>query len=668
MRPELSLQVRVARPTDLDALFVLEKSSFSVDRQSSRLSLRRALNSPHQRVGVLIKCTLGEEEVIGAAILFLHPKTVRLYSIAILPEFRGEGGGNLLMRWVLAEAQFRSCHRITLEVDAQDQALITWYQRWGFIPERALPDYYGSGEGALKMVLTQDEGGASMIRTLVVMPRPQDWPYQFPSVLAISPQTYLSDPSWQRQETLRVINLCPTLREDTLGYYTSLLAAARNHRISPDVLSIKDLDKAILAARMTERIEGMIHRGLSEITTSTFELIIIFEQAENPHLNGLAKALAHQLGLPLSKVKFRKEGGRWIIRKAEVLTLRIALSRHRELIDRAAPAYFAKRRFQSVKLPTYRYDLAILVNPEESTPPSCPQAIEKFQRAAERVGFYVEQITSKDHRRLPEFDALFIRETTGVNHPTYGMARRALAEGLIVIDDPWSILRCSNKIFLFERLSRGRVRQPRAWLFYEKISWRDIYPELPFPLVIKKPEGSFSTGVYRVNDPEGLDQLLGTLFDDLELVIGQEFIESDFDWRIGVLDHQPLYACQYYMASGHWQIYNWASSDEEAKVGDSIAVPLDQVPIHVLQTALRAAACIGDGLYGVDLKERDKKVYVIEVNDNPNIDHGIEDIIEGDRIYDRIALSLLHRIERERALPRSQPSGERGRGERERDR
>ena len=29
---------------------------------------------------------------------------------------------------------------------------------------------------------------------------------------------------------------------------------------------------------------------------------------------------------------------------------------------------------------------------------------------------------------------------------------------------------------------------------------------------------------------------------------------TDYDWRIGVLDGEPLFACKYKMARGHWQI------------------------------------------------------------------------------------------------------------------
>lgn len=51
-------------------------------------------------------------------------------------------------------------------------------------------------------------------------------------------------------------------------------------------------------------------------------------------------------------------------------------------------------------------------------------------------------------------------------------------------------------------------------------------------------------------------------------------------------------------------------------------MPVEEVPKKVITTALKAANLIGDGLYGVDLKQNDKGVYVIEINDNPNIDSG----------------------------------------------
>ncbi|MDU5676888.1 MAG: RimK family alpha-L-glutamate ligase, partial [Pseudomonas aeruginosa] len=61
--------------------------------------------------------------------------------------------------------------------------------------------------------------------------------------------------------------------------------------------------------------------------------------------------------------------------------------------------------------------------------------------------------------------------------------------------------------------------------------------------------------------------------------------------------------------------------------------------------ALEAAGLIGDGLYGVDLKQAGDKVLVIEVNDNPNIDAGVEDGQLGDELYRRILQAFVQRLE-----------------------
>ena len=107
--------------------------------------------------------------------------------------------------------------------------------------------------------------------------------------------------------------------------------------------------------------------------------------------------------------------------------------------------------------------------------------------------------------------------------------------------------------------------------------------------------------------------------------MAQEFVPSDFDWRIGVLDGKALYACRYHMAQGHWQI---------VKTGNARTAPLrpgrdpagrGRAAARRCALAERCAELIGDGLYGVDIKEVDGRFLVIEVNDNPNIEGGVED-------------------------------------------
>ncbi len=51
---------------------------------------------------------------------------------------------------------------------------------------------------------------------------------------------------------------------------------------------------------------------------------------------------------------------------------------------------------------------------------------------------------------------------------------------------------------------------------------------------------------------------------------------------------------------------------------------------------MKAASLIGDGLYGVDIKPVDGRLLVMEINDNPNVDAGIEDAVIKDALYDEV--------------------------------
>jgi glutathione synthase/RimK-type ligase-like ATP-grasp enzyme len=74
-------------------------------------------------------------------------------------------------------------------------------------------------------------------------------------------------------------------------------------------------------------------------------------------------------------------------------------------------------------------------------------------------------------------------------------------------------------------------------------------------------------------------------------------------------------------------------------------MPTFEVPKPVLQAAIKAAKAVGDGLYGVDIKQVGNAVYVIEVNDNPSIDAGVEDKYLGKALYELIMQEFANRLE-----------------------
>jgi len=258
------------------------------------------------------------------------------------------------------------------------------------------------------------------------------------------------------------------------------------------------------------------------------------------------------------------------------------------------------------------------------------------------VGLEPKLVTRADFGRLAEFDALFIRDTTFADHYTYRFSRRAEAEGLVVIDDPDSILKCNNKVYVAELLARHKLPSPKTLVIHRDNVAR-IVPELGLPCVLKQPDSSFSLGVAKAETEAELAAKVAALLEKSELIIAQEWLPTEFDWRVGVLDRRVLFVCKYYMAPGHWQIVKHGEKDYVE--GPSVSVALDEAPPEVVRLGLRAANLIGDGFYGVDIKQAGKRLAVIEINDNPNVDAGNEDGELKDLLYRAVMEVFLRRIQ-----------------------
>jgi glutathione synthase/RimK-type ligase-like ATP-grasp enzyme len=234
--------------------------------------------------------------------------------------------------------------------------------------------------------------------------------------------------------------------------------------------------------------------------------------------------------------------------------------------------------------------------------------------------------------------------TTAIDHHTYLFSKTARSEGLVVIDDPESILRCTNKVYLAEILMSNKIPIPRSVIFVKDMKVEFLEDQLSYPVVIKIPDGSFSLGVFKADDRKQFLAIADRLFKKSEIILVQEFMYTEFDWRVGILNRKPIFASKYFMSDKHWQVYEHGSRGRY-KTGGTKTVHVDEAPDVVIRTALKAANLIGDGLYGVDLKATDKGVVVIEVNDNPNIDNGIEDCVLKDELYRIILKDFIHRID-----------------------
>jgi len=481
---------------------------------------------------------------------------------------------------------------------------------------------------------------------LIVVEKPEEfWPLDVPQARMVSARDYLTNPAFVEMKRAKVFNLCRDYGYQSIGYYVSLLAEARGHKPMPSVTTVQDLKQSSLIRIVSEDIEDLVEHGLAPIKSNTFELSIYFGRNLAQRYDRLCQALFNHFPAPLLRAGFVMADG-WRLQSLRPIAFDDIPESHREFVIQQAKSFFERPRISSTQT-KYRYELAILAGSEDvSARPSDDRAVKRFVRAAEKVGMDATIIDREDYGRIAEFDALFIRETTAVNHHTYRFARRAEAEGMVVIDDPRSIVRCTNKVYQAELFLKNDISCPKTIVVHRENA-KLIGAALGYPVVLKEPDSSFSAGVVKADNPAELEKLLQALIQKSELVVAQEFVRSTFDWRVGVLDGRPLYVCRYHMARGHWQIQKVEKS-KRPNYGKVDTIDVQAAPPQVIDLAVRAAKLIGDGLYGIDIKEADGRFLMIEINDNPSIDAGNEDGVLKDELYLRIMRCFHERLERRR--------------------
>lgn len=495
-----------------------------------------------------------------------------------------------------------------------------------------------------------------MAKIIVIVEKLKDWNSYYPVEQLMTPQDYLVN--WDERlymsngakERIKIINLCQSYKYQSYGYYCSLLAEARGHSVIPSVKAINDLSRSFLYSLDTGDLDEDVQKALKgQLPGDGFSISIFFGHTDCEPLEDVARQIFDLFPAPILHIDFEWEK-KWKISSIRTSALSALPTTEEDKFAAALDEYSAKIWRKPKAKKKYRYDLAILHNPNDPLPPSDKKALANFIKAGKELDVQVELVEKKDYARIAEYDALFIRETTSLNHHTYRFAKKAESEGLVVIDDSMSILRCTNKIFMHNLMHSNKIHAPKTIILSKDNpgQLKAAAMEIGFPLIIKIPDGSFSKGVYKIQDNEALLRVTDELFKKTALLLAQEFFYTDFDWRIGILNERPIFACKYYMTKGHWQIYDHGKTNKKEQSGESETLPVSKVPKHVLSTAIKVSHHIGNSLYGVDLKERNGKAYVIEINDNPNIDTDVEDAIAGMDLYHNIVHEFVRRIEEKR--------------------
>lgn len=480
------------------------------------------------------------------------------------------------------------------------------------------------------------------MRTVIVTDRDAEW-FQAPDAAVLTARRYLAQPEDARQGEVRLLNFCQTGRYQGRGYYVSLLAEARGERPLPDVKTVEDLKSEAYVQALSVELEALVDETLHHQESDRFELSAYLGKDPAERHQALAEKLFASVRAPLLRAVFGRPEGRWRLESVQAIALASVPIQHRAFLVEAVKAFAAEASAgKPQRVGNSRPRLAILWDRNEPHKPSNEEALRKLLETAPLVGLEAELIGPDALERLPEFDALFNRASPEVDGVTYEFVRRAESLGMPVVDDPESILRCLNKVYMHELMNRHRIPQPRT-LTVHRGNLDDVVPTLGLPCVFKLPDSGFGLDVLKIESEEQLHRDAERFFKVSELFIAQEWLPTGFDWRVGVYDRRPLFVAKYFMAPGHWKV-NQVTEGEKLIEGKTEAMAIGEAPEEVISLAVRAANLIGRGLYGVDLKQVDDRVYLIEVNCNPNIDAGNEDQVLGQALYREVLGVFARRI------------------------
>lgn len=288
---------------------------------------------------------------------------------------------------------------------------------------------------------------------------------------------------------------------------------------------------------------------------------------------------------------------------------------------------------------TWLAKIACFVEKYNFSDPREERALEKFKQAAVRLGHEFDFMFRGDVSGIRGYDAVFIRATTDPLFTAYVVSRTAFELGLKVIDDPKSIQICGNKIHqyaLFEKYGVPHI--PTLFINKDEFHHRqilEIFREFGKPVVIKAPYTSFSRYVEKVACETSFREVALRFFRKSDVLTVQKFMPTAFDWRVGVLNDEILYVCKYMIPKGRWKHGAKLRGKPTVIWGRTFSMKRENAPVRLKEVALKACGIIGHGLYGVDVKEVNGEYVVVEVNDNPSIYAGYEDLRNED-VYGKI--------------------------------
>ena len=430
------------------------------------------------------------------------------------------------------------------------------------------------------------------------------------------------------QAVARVVNLCRRLRYLSAGYYC--LAAGRGARPQADAERCghpRPVRKTLFAFALPELDRmpaGHPAPSCRAARRADFDLHACSAGQRRCRFRDLARRGLRHLPIPAAAVCASVTAA--AVDLASVtpvglhrLPVRWPRSSSGSLRDSSATAPWRASRSS----PGRATAIAVLHNPQETLPPSEPAALESVSSRPARRWADVEldhcarlppsgrvrrPVHPRDHGPRPSHLSLRpqgrARRHAGDRRPD---ARSCAAPTRSIWPSCWRRTTCRR---------RGRWCST-AEIVEARIA---ISSQLGYPVVLKIPDGSFSRGVVQVeNRAQVARHARANCSQHSRLILAQEYM---YTTSTGVSACSTASRCSSASTScrrSHWQIVKH-KGDGPYAAGALQDLRDRRRAARRGDPGAKAASLIGDGLYGVDLKQTDDGVYVIEINDNPNID------------------------------------------------
>src|SRR5262245_21577038 len=143
------------------------------------------------------------------------------------------------------------------------------------------------------------------MQTLLVVDDPKAWPLRLDNITMVAARDYLTQAAYSEMRHLKVYNLCSSYRYQSLGYYVSLLAAARGHKPLPSVATIQDMKSTSLVRHISNDLDELLQKSLGGIASDRFVLSVYFGKNLAKKYDRLCLHLFNLFQAPFLRAQFQ---------------------------------------------------------------------------------------------------------------------------------------------------------------------------------------------------------------------------------------------------------------------------------------------------------------------------------------------------------------------------